>query len=81
MENFIKAYPNPASETLVLENLYGETLEYVIYSMDGRRIKALTLDSQSKHNLDVKTWPTGTYSIVIRNDKNQTIYSTKINHF
>jgi hypothetical protein len=69
ISNYIKAYPNPASETLVLENLYEESLEYVIYSMDGKKVEKLMLSPQSSSVVNIKNWPSGMYSLLVSNAK------------
>lgn len=81
ISSMIKAYPNPSHEELVLENSYNETLDFVIYSQDGKLTHKVNISPQSKQVLMLSGWKPGIYYVEVRDETRKSVYNFKINHF
>ena len=61
---FIKLYPNPASDIINIEYT-GTAGPIVIYNTMGQEVKSF-YDNSDKHQFDVSDLPTGTYFLIMR---------------
>ncbi len=73
--NKISIYPNPASDSFIVENYNPKPYMIMLFSQDGKCVLS-QITEQRLLEINTKKFAKGTYNIKIKNDKN--IYSTKI---
>ncbi len=59
-------YPNPIKNTIHLKNLPETADSIKIFSLDGREIIEIKIASENELDLDVSSFPSGTYILNIR---------------
>lgn len=71
---FIKLYPNPATNFVTIENSLSEPATFTLYDTQGRAFYSLPLIKESEAEIEVVDWDNGTYfySIVIESGARQT---------
>lgn len=60
----IKVYPNPVSDVITIEGV--EVRDMVIYNIFGQLVEKL----EATQNVDVSTYPSGIYMMVINGNEN-----------
>ena len=68
LNEFVKIYPNPASNFLIIESLNNNAEEIRIADMSGRNILKHSLNSGK--TVDVSSLPNGIYLITLKNNDN-----------
>ena len=59
----IQAYPNPASNYIILQSSSTETLQYEVYSSEGKQVASGILDPTSQKRLNTSVHPSGVYHL------------------
>lgn len=73
----IKLYPNPANNYLFIENNFSKNMNVDILSIDGRKIKSITILPFKKEKLDISNLTSGVYIFKSFLNKNEFIGSNK----
>ncbi len=70
-ETYIKIYPNPSSEFIIIEsNTYGVNTELYIFSVNGVLLKNFTLNNSDINKVDIDKLKEGIYIYELRRDGN-----------
>jgi len=65
----ISVYPNPTTDFIIVENKQAlQNLQYALYNIEGKEIKAAQTLSQLKTTLNMETLPVGNYLLKISKD-------------
>lgn len=67
----VRAFPNPAADELQLTGLSGIS-DIQLFDLSGRIILRFSTDNE-RSTIDLSTYPSGLYTLVIRNDKTTNI--------
>jgi len=62
----IRAYPNPTSLAVQLDNPTNKTLQLQVYSADGKLMHTSQMAPLQVHRIEVNAWAAGTYFIQVR---------------
>ncbi len=76
-KNIIRIYPNPAKNSITIENTYNYIVYATLRDMDGTLIITQKLQT-GDNTLNIEALATGTYIITILDSQNQMISSEKI---
>lgn len=74
----LDVFPNPATYSLSISN--DEIIpnaQLLIFDMNGKEMANSSFPEFKSHSIDCSLWTNGTYSIIIRGDKND-LYTSKL---
>lgn len=76
-ENVVRIYPNPAKNSITIENTYNYIVYATLRDMEGTLITTQKLQT-GENTLNIGNLATGTYIVTILNSQNEVLTSEKI---
>lgn len=71
---FIKIYPNPIKDNLIIDNKNNENLEIILTNNIGQILMNTTIQPNNKKIIDVKNWAAGMYFVKIKMNEQSYFY-------